>query len=165
MKRGGANQARFWDYINLCLTNRFRNIRSRRMKDALCRPGNLSLDVQAKEEDLGSVGDECCHSHSECLREAADLAEKQVHDKQRVQQFESFIWRNDPKLLPICGPIKATGNFKEAAASLGLTAKESSRMRHRLVRLRRHFVSGEPLPKQRKPYKKRRASKARKLVG
>lgn len=164
MKRGGANQARFWDYINLCLTNKFRNIRSKRKKDALCRPGNLSLGVQTEEEDLGSVGDEYCHSHSECLREAAGLAEKQVHDTQRVQQFESFIWGHDPKLLPVLRAIEATRNYAKAAALLGLTASEFSRMRYWLLRVGKYFLSGEPPPEQRKPYKKRRASTARKLV-
>ena len=156
MKRGGANQARFWDYINLCLVNKFRTMRSKRMKDALCHPGNLSLRAQAEEEDLGSVGDEYCHSHSEFLREAVKLAEKQAHDKARVQQFENFVWRKGSKLLPVLRAIKVTRSDTEAAALLGLTAGEFSWKRHRLVRLRQYFLGGEPLPKQRKPYKKRR---------
>jgi hypothetical protein len=42
-KHYGANEARFRNYINLCLANKFRTIHSKRMNDALCRPGNLSL--------------------------------------------------------------------------------------------------------------------------
>jgi hypothetical protein len=161
----GANEARFRNYINRCLANKFSTMRSKRMKDALCRPANLSFDGQAEGEDLGSVCDEYCHSHSERLREAANLVEKQVHDTQRVQQLEHFVWRNAPTLLPVCRAIKATRNYTEAAALLGLTADEFNSMHRRLVRLRRHFVSGEPLPKQRKPYKKRTQSSARKLLG
>ena len=44
MKHYGANEARFRNYMNLCLANKFRTMRSKRMKDALFRPGNLSLD-------------------------------------------------------------------------------------------------------------------------
>ena len=39
-KHYGANQARFQNYINLCLTNKFRTLHSKRMKDALSQPGN-----------------------------------------------------------------------------------------------------------------------------
>ena len=42
-KHYGANSARFFNYINLCLGNKFRTIYSKRMKNPLCRPGNLSL--------------------------------------------------------------------------------------------------------------------------
>ena len=43
LKHYGASSARFFNYINLCLGNKFRTMRSTRMKDAICRPGNLSL--------------------------------------------------------------------------------------------------------------------------
>jgi len=37
-KHHGANSARFFNYINLCLANRFRTIHLKRMKNPLCRP-------------------------------------------------------------------------------------------------------------------------------
>jgi hypothetical protein len=43
-KHFGANEARFRNYVNLCLTNKFRTMHSKRMKDALCRPNKLSVD-------------------------------------------------------------------------------------------------------------------------
>jgi hypothetical protein len=154
-RQHGANQARFLNYINLCLANKFRSMRSKRMKDALCRSTVLSLRAQTEEEDLGSVGDEYCHSHSERLREAAKLTEKQTHDRTRVQQFENFIWRKAPKLLPVIRAIKATRNDNDAAALLGVTISKFRRMDSRLVRLGHCFLTGEPLPKQRKPYRRR----------
>src|ERR1035441_5492739 len=45
-KHHGANQARFLNYINLCLANKFRTIHSKRRKDAMCHTGNLSLTGQ-----------------------------------------------------------------------------------------------------------------------
>lgn len=43
LRHHGANEARFRNYINLCLANKFRTMHSKRMKDALCCAGNLSL--------------------------------------------------------------------------------------------------------------------------
>jgi len=147
VRQYGANAARFWNYINLCLTNEFRTMRSKRTKDALCRPRVFSLRAQVEEEDLGSVGDEYCHSHSERLRESAKLAEKQTHDRTRVRQFENFVWRKAPKLLPVIRAIKATRNDNEAAALLEVTVTEFKRMDSRLIRLGRRFLNGEPVPK------------------
>ena len=48
LKHYGANEARFRNYMNLCLANKFRTIYSRGMKDALCRPANLSLGEKWK---------------------------------------------------------------------------------------------------------------------
>ena len=48
VKHYGANEARFRNYINLCLTNKFRTMHSKRMKDPLCRPGNLSLTADCE---------------------------------------------------------------------------------------------------------------------
>jgi hypothetical protein len=39
-----TNQARFQNYLNLCLANKLKTVHSKRMKDSLCRPANLSLD-------------------------------------------------------------------------------------------------------------------------
>jgi hypothetical protein len=151
----GANEARFRNYINRCLANKLSTMRSKRMKDALCSPGNLSLDGQTEGKDLGGVGDEYCHSHSAYLQDAAKLSEKQAHDRTRVQQFENFIWRKAPKLFPVVRAIKATRNDNEAAALLGVTLTEFRRLDSRLVRLGHCFSTGEPLPKQRKPYRRR----------
>jgi hypothetical protein len=57
MKHFGANQARFQNYINICLTNRLRTLQSKRMKDALFQPGNLSLDTQREWNDPRAVDD------------------------------------------------------------------------------------------------------------
>ena len=54
-KHYGANQARFQSYVNLCLTNKFRSLHSKRMKDALSQPGSVSLDTQREWDDPRSV--------------------------------------------------------------------------------------------------------------
>jgi hypothetical protein len=64
-KHHGANSARFFNYINLCLGNKFRTMHSKRMKNPICRAGNVSLGGHHDETDSGQVDDEFCHSHSE----------------------------------------------------------------------------------------------------
>lgn len=157
VRQHGANEARFLNYINLCLTNKFRTMRSSRMKDALCRHGNVSLRAQAGEEDFGSVGDEYCHSHSNCLREASKRSEKQAHDRARVQQFENFVNREDPRLVSLIRALAATRTQCEAADWLRITKEEFSRRHWRLRLLARSFRKGERVPKRRRPYRRRTA--------
>lgn len=150
----GANEARFRNYINRCLANKFSTMRSKRMKDALCRPGNLSLGGQTEDEDFGSVGDEYCHSQSSWLQSAARASEKQAHDSALTQGFENFVRRQDPNVSPAIEALRVTGPQGDAAKWLGITQREFGRMLQRLRQLRRCFLNGEPVPKQRRPYKR-----------
>ncbi len=160
----GANQARFRNYINLCLANKFRTMHSKRIKDALCHPGNLSLGGQTEGEDLGSVDDEYCHSHSAYLREAEKASEKQAHDGAVLQEFVNFVQREDPKVLPLIEALPTTGTWGDTVDWLGITEGEFARMRTRLSQLSKCFLNGERVPRQRKPYKKRIA-KTKQFLG
>ena len=164
LRHYGANEARFRNYINLCLANKFRTMHSKRMKDALCRPGNLSLGVEKADEDLCSV-DEFCHKHSAHLRAAQKACQKQSHDRAFLQEFLIFVGREDAKALPTIEALMTTGTRGEAAYSLGVAELEFGRMHTRVRHLARCFGSGEPVPKQRRQYKKRRESAACELVG
>jgi hypothetical protein len=157
MKHYGANQARFQNYVNLCLANKFRTMHSKRMKDALGRSGNVSFDGQTEGEDLRSVDDEYCHSHSEYLRRVANAPEKQSGDRAFLKEFVNFVRREDPKVLPAIEAILATGTMGDAIDWLGITESGFGRMRNRLSQLAECFLRGEPVPKQRRPYKKRTA--------
>jgi len=63
---------------------------SKRMKDALCRPANLSPRAQMESEDLHTVDDEYCHSHSAYLQRATNASEKQAWDRAFLQEFANF---------------------------------------------------------------------------
>ena len=157
VKHSGANEARFRNYINLCLANKFRTMRSKRMKDALCRPANLSLDVRMDREDPFSVNVEYCHSHSAHLQNAEKISEKQADDGAFLRDFMDFVRRKDSKVMPTVEAILATRTHGEAADWLGITKSEFARMRTRIGHLGECFLSGEPVPKQRRPYKTRTA--------
>ena len=53
----------------------------------------------------------------------------------------------------------SAGTQGEAADWLGITEGEIGRVRSRLGQLAKSFLSGEPVPKQRRPYKKRGGGK------
>ena len=72
-KHHGSNLRRFLNYINLCLANKFRSLHSKRMKDALSNPRNVSLDAHAGWDDPGSVDDEYCHEHSDTSGELPSI--------------------------------------------------------------------------------------------
>jgi len=155
VKHYGANQARFRNYINLCLTNKFRAMHSKRIKDALSRPANLSLRAQIEPEDPTCVDDEYCQRHSAQLRTTAKASEQQAQDGVFLQEFVNFVLREDPKVLHTIEALLATGTLGEAADWLGITESEFGRTRNRLSQLGECFLSGEPVPKRRRPYKKR----------
>lgn len=154
-KHHGANQARFQNYINLCLGNKFRTIYSKRMKNPLCRPGNLSLSTHFDETDRDQIGDEFCHSHSAYLRRRCERQERQRDDKHRIGEFVNFLRRQDSDVLPAIGAIAATGTSCDGAALLGTTEADFCRMRSRLRQLGRCFIKSEPVPKQRRRYRRR----------
>jgi hypothetical protein len=164
LRHYGANEARFRNYINLCLANKFRTMHSKRMKDALCRPGNFSINGEKPDEELCYV-DELCHKHSPHLRAAQQACQKQSHDRAFLHEFLNFVRREDAKALPTIEALMTTGTRGEAAYWLGIAELEFDRMHTRVRHLARCFVSGEPVPKQRRPYKKRRESSACELVG
>jgi len=155
LRHYGANEARFRNYINRCLANKFRTMHSKRMKDALCRPGNLSFGTQSEREDLGTVDDEYCNFHSAYLQSATNAAEKQAGDGEFLQAFVNFVRREDPLVLPMIEALLATGTLGDAVDWLGITQSEFGRMRGRLAQLAKCFLSGEPVPRERRPYKKR----------
>lgn len=131
VKHYGANEARFRNYINLCLANKFRTMLSKRMKDALCRPGTFFLDAERTAEEPCSV-DELCHKHSAHLRTAQKACQKQSHDRAFLQEFLNFVEREDAKALPTIEALMTTGTRGEAAYWLGVAELEFDRLHTRV---------------------------------
>ena len=165
VKHHGANAARFFNYINLCLGNKFSTMRSTRLKKPLCCPGNLSLTVDWEGTDCNQADDEFCHRHSEHLRKLCQQQERQRDARQALAEFSEFVKREDSSVLPALEAIAATATPSAAADVLGTTTAGFCRMRSRLRQLGTCFQTGERVPRQRRPYKKRRESSACELVG
>jgi hypothetical protein len=156
-KQYGASSARFFNYINLCLANKFRSIHSRRTKNPLCRPGNLSFTADCGDSDRDQADDEFCHQHSEHLRSRCQRQEKQRDARQVLAEFSVFVKREDPRLLLVMKAIAAAGTSSDVAELLGTTEADFWRMRSRLRELGRCFLRNEAVPRKRKQYRRRLA--------
>jgi hypothetical protein len=130
-------------------------MRSNRIKDALGRAGNVTLSEPMDVENRRQVDDEYCHAHSGHLRKIADRLEKQAQDRRRITEFANFVSPENSRVLPAIEAILTTGTHGYAAGFLGISDAGFTRMRNRLSQLGRCFVDGEPVPRQREPYKER----------
>jgi hypothetical protein len=155
VKHHGANAARFFNYINLCLANKFSSMHSTRMKNPLCRPGTLSLTSDCEDTDRNQVDDEFCHGHSEHLRRKCQQQERLRVARHALAEFSEFVRREDSSVLPAMEAIAAVGTSRAAAELLGKTKTDFCRMRSRLRQLGRCFQTGERVPRRRRPYKRR----------
>ncbi len=154
-KQFGASSARFFNYVNLCLANRFMTIRSARMRDAICRTGNISFAESSDEGDSGRADDEFCHEHSRHLRERRERQQKQQDARHALAEFADFVKHEDSSLLRAMGAIASTATSGGAAEFLGTTEADFYRMRSRLRQLGRCFHIGKQVPRQRRRYKRR----------
>jgi hypothetical protein len=142
-KHYGASSARFFNYINLCLGNKLRSIRSKRMKNPICRAGNVSLWGHIDESDSGQVDDEFCHSHSAYLRGRCQRQERQRNASHTLTEFAEFLRREDAGVLPVMGAIAATTTPADAAELLGIAKPEFRGLHSRLRELGQFFLKPE----------------------
>jgi hypothetical protein len=161
----GASERRFRAYVNFCLANKFNTVQGKRVKNPVCRYGNVSLGQSAPligdptDNLLGS--DEFIHHNSEYLSEIRRQGEKHQDDRLFVLEFIRFVEEEDPTMIPVIEAIGKTGTQNEAAAylrdELGVDVpdEEFVRYRNRLRQLGDCFIDWRHASKPRRPYKKR----------
>jgi hypothetical protein len=154
-KHYGASAARFFNYINLCLGNKLRSIHSKRMKNPICRAGNVSLGGHFDASDTGQVDDEFCHAHSEYLRRRCRRQERQHEAVHSLAEFSEFVKREDSSVLPAMEAIAATETPKAAADLLGVRRADFCRTFARLRQVANCFQTGEQVPRWRREFKRR----------
>jgi hypothetical protein len=157
----GASERRFRNYINFCLANKFNTVQSKRQKNPVCRPGNVSYGNATAPDDVGnqqSTGDEFIHQNSQHLTDRSERVQKQHDDRLFTNEFKRYVRKEDPTVFPAIGALEACGSMGEAAEYMGVPEAEFARCRQRLKQLADHFLKNQHTPKQRKPYKKRAAS-------
>jgi hypothetical protein len=159
-KHYGASRARFFNYVNVCLANRFKTMRSGQMKNPICRPGNLSLTADWEDTDRSQADDEFCRGHSEHLKERFRRQERERDARQALAEFSDFVRRRDSTVLPVMEAIASTATPGRAAELLETTKADFCRMRSRLRQLGRWFLRDETLPRKRRRYRRRVAIRA-----
>jgi hypothetical protein len=142
-KHHGANSARFFNYINLCLGNKLSTMRSAGMKNPICRAGNVSLGGHSDASDSGQVDDEFCHEHSAYVRSRCQTQETQRDARHALAQFAEFVQQEDSALLPAMVSIAATATPRAAAEMLGVTRADFRRLSKRLGKLGQFFLAGK----------------------
>jgi hypothetical protein len=151
----GASERRFRNYINFCLANKFNTVQSKRQKNPVCRPGNVAFGISLDEAETTLNSDEFIHSNSSHLAASADRVQKQHDDRLFTNQFKTYVRKEDPSVFPAIEALEACGPMGEAAEYMGVTEQEFARYRSRLKQLAECFLKSQPVPRQRKPYKKR----------
>ena len=141
-KHHGANSARFFNYINLCLANKFRSIQSAHMKNPICWAKNVSLGGRFDDSDSGQVDDQFCYAHSAYLRARRQRQERKWDASHTLAEFVEFLRREDASVLPVMGAIAATTTPAAAAEVLGIAKTDFRRLHNRLRTLAQFFLVG-----------------------
>lgn len=135
----GANQPRFQNYINLCLANRFRTIRSLWNKEPMSRAQPLmSEEVKTRPQIVERV----CRLLSERLTVSSIRTQKQMEDRLFLFEFLDLARTRDPTLLPALRAIAETNTLREAARQTGIENADVGRLHNRLYKLGRSFLNG-----------------------
>jgi len=93
----GANEARFRSFINLCLANKFNSLYTKRKKEPLSNPRNLSLVAVETDEPM-VISVEYCHEQSARLRLAQFRRSKQRESEFRLKERSDIADACDPRL-------------------------------------------------------------------
>ena len=133
----------FWP----CSANQVIARHTKRMKDAICRPGNIALNGRGEDGAPLSVDDEYCYSHSAHLQALANASEKQSTDRAFIATFLDFVRRKDPSALPTIDALLATRTRVDAADWLGTTEGEFWPAAHSIGSLGQVFLGWRGRPK------------------
>ncbi len=157
LQQYGASERRFRNYVNNILGNKFLTVQSKRQKNPVLRPGNISFgsDPDDSKEHRGGNSDEFVHANSDYLVGQTTRLAKQHDDRLYTNQFKRFVAETDSSAYPALEALESTGTISEAARFMGVSDGEFTRFRNRLKQLGECFEKGTPVPKQRRPYKKR----------
>ena len=97
--------------------NKFRTMQSKRMKDALCRPGNLSLRTHADQESAIRWTTSSAMGTRQHLRGRNVGSKRDKWDaRHALAEFSEFVKRKDSKaLLPAMEAIAAVGTWEDVS--------------------------------------------------
>ena len=153
-RQHGASERRFRNFVNLCLANKLKSIRSKAAIDALSQRGNVYFSEETGPDSLGNVDDEFLHLNSVEFRKKVSLSTKQRQDRAFVREFVQFVRREDQTVLHTIAAVSETATHEDAAARVGVSQSEYLRMHIRLRELARSFVTGGEVPRPRRRYRR-----------
>ena len=149
----GANLPRFQNYVNVCLANRFRTIRSIRSKSPLCCAERLFLSEETSDGEC--IDDRLCKLVSGQLRAAAVHSHKQMQDRLFVGEFIDFVRSENPRILLALEAIVITRTQREAARKLRMTNAAFGRLCSQLRELGQSILSRKARPQPQSRFERR----------
>jgi hypothetical protein len=145
---------RFFNFLNICLHNRSLTILERMRKNPACRKDNLSVAASSDLES-STVDDEYIHSHSESVQRKSAQESSSVEKRLLAKRFIEFVLVNEPRLYGTVFAIADARTLREAQETLRVDEATMIRDHRRIIQLKDAFLDGGPIPKQRRPYRKR----------
>ena len=151
----GASERRWRSWLNMCLSNRASTIYSHQKKNPVYRKDNIRFEAWSESEDIGGPDDEYIHAHSEMLRRISNWESSNVEQKLLVKRFTEFVLEKEPRLYDTVLAIAESGTSLDARNTLQADDATFAHDLRRVIQLKDAFIDGGPIPRQRKPYKKR----------
>jgi hypothetical protein len=139
LRHFGATLPRFLNYVNLCLANKFRTIRSEHMRNPLSGAEQLLCPQIGKDESYSN--DEVCEALVDQLKAVDVGSRKKAEDRLLIGQFVEFVRNQNPRVLSALEAIAVTGTQSETARKLGATSAEVGRLYRQIRELGRDFLN------------------------
>jgi hypothetical protein len=160
----GASERRFRSYVNMCLTNKFNTVYSKRNKNPICRQGNVTIvtnvDPSHENGEYDVVDDAYCHVHSDYLSNATARTAQQYENYLLANEFRRYVEAKEPELAPVVDAIQQASSQHEAASSLGISETLFARQRTRLKELAHSFQNNDVGESKRKRGRRKTAQVA-----
>jgi hypothetical protein len=147
----GATPARFFHFVNNLLRNCFITEISKRKRQPLHIPNNLSYGY-VDEDSVGVVDDEYLHKNSPLLTRISEIRSGNEQTKLFVEEFYTFVQQKDPKVIPILDALRETGTHVQARKHLQIDKKLYNRQRKRIQQLSRAFLTLVNTPRVKEVY-------------
>lgn len=138
-RQHGANAARFFAFVNLCLKNKYLLILKQANQDALNHVHDLDLGTAlAIPLDPDTVTPDSALIRYIQIRTAEDPSP--VWDQQvYVDQYLRFVEQQDAKMACLAEAVCVADSFSEACRGLSLNRSQGHQMRKKLVRFTTMF--------------------------
>lgn len=156
----GASGARFFNYLNLCLLNKFCSLIRKASANSIRRCNSFQPD----SDDETYTDTEYFLSMVSQTYYTGCHYDRALERTLFIREFVSFVEKHNPELLPVIDALAQATSFVEAQRELGMTEKMFLRARNRLAVLHDCFIRGAVPPRQRKVYRSRRMIPASSLT-
>jgi DNA-directed RNA polymerase specialized sigma24 family protein len=137
----GASEARFRSFINRCLANKFNTLYTKRKKEPLSNPRNLSLLAVETDEPM-VISVEHCQEQSAHLRLKELKRCKQREDEMRLKEVLELADACDPGLRMMMEAFRTDGTWLKAARRLHCKSVECQSIPERLRTIGRLLLGG-----------------------